>query len=236
MRIYIIDDQILFREGLASLLKNQHDFDVIGEAEASDLIIELVIELKPDLVLLDPASSDGNCAKAIKSIVSHCPSTTIVILTNQELDELLLESIKAGANGYMLKNTPITKLIAALRAIERGEAAVSRANTTRIINEFRRMNHHPMPLPRGFEQLTEREAQIMYMLGKGATNLEIAESLYISVNTVKVHVHNILDKLSLSNRRQAGLLARNLMLTNSLKEVTEISGLENWSPKNIENN
>jgi DNA-binding NarL/FixJ family response regulator len=74
------------------------------------------------------------------------------------------------------------------------------------------------------------------MLGKGATNLEIAESLYISVNTVKVHVHNILDKLSLSNRRQAGLLARNLMLTNSLKEVTEISGLENWSPKNIENN
>ena len=115
----------------------------------------------------------------------------------------------------MLKDTPISSLLGSLRALEKGEIALSRSMATRVLEEYRRLNHLPVQRSEILETLTRRELDILILLGKNATNLQIADELYISENTVKVHVHNILDKLQLRNRREAGSLARFLGVTRS---------------------
>jgi len=215
MKVIILDDQVLFREGLASLLNSQPDFEVVGEAEITESSTEKAILLKPDLVLFDPVQPSGNGLNALQKIASSCPGTNVVVLTNEESDDLLFETLRAGASGYLLKNTPISKLLETLRAIDRGEPALAHSMTVRILDEFKRMSNYPSSPPDGFERLTDREIEIMRFLAKGASNSEISSRLYISKNTVKVHVHNILDKTGMANRREAGLLARSLRLSRS---------------------
>lgn len=212
MKVFLIDNQILFREGLVSLFNDHQDFEVVGEAATAEETLEVMSELEPDLILIDPNFPYGNDLEALKTIALDCPNATIVILTNHDSEELLIQSFRAGASGYLLKNTPISKLIISLRAIEKGEAVLSRVNTTRLIREFKRLHHQPAAPLTGFEHLTEREMQVLTQLAQGLSNTEIAENLVISINTVKVHIHNILAKLDLKNRREAGLVARGLIL------------------------
>ena len=211
--VVIIDDHILFREGLASLLNNQLDFCVIGEAGTVRTAYKKLQEVDPDIVLLDIGLPDGDGLEALKVILQLRPNSKVVMLTIHEDNELLFNAVRAGAKGYLLKDTPISHLLASLRAVERGEAALSRDMMGRILNELNHLEAANNDHQESWNSLTARELDVLVLLGKGSSNVQIAESLFISVNTVKVHIHNILEKLTLQNRHEAGQFARHQGLT-----------------------
>ncbi|MGD8751205.1 MAG: response regulator transcription factor [Anaerolineales bacterium] len=213
MKILTVDDHVLFREGLASLLSEHPDFTVVGEAGTAREAVAKALELKPDLVLLDLNLPDGSGLDVIKSILSRRPETKIVILTIHEAEDLLLAAIRNGAIGYILKNTPVSELLLSLRALGRGEAALSREMTTRLVNGVHQLEKTLNKDDPELEVLTSREMEVLQLLGARATNREIADQLVIAKNTVKVHVHNILKKLGLKSRLKAGRLARRKGLT-----------------------
>lgn len=213
MKVIIIDKHVLFRDGLSSLLRSQPDFEILGSAGTADKGTQLVLDLQPDLVLLDIDLPDSNGLDVLRKIVESCPNTKTVILTSEDTTEKLFSSIQAGADGFILKDHPLSTLLTSLRALDRGEIALSRSMTSRVLEEFRRSNNQSSHQAKHLEGLTRREIEILILLGKNASNQQIAELLFIAENTVKVHVHNILDKLQLQNRREAGSLARYLSLT-----------------------
>ncbi len=209
MKLLIVDDHILFREGLVNILEdNQEGLTVVGEAGSVHEALEKTLELEPDLVLMDINLPDGNGVDAVKTILAHRPETMIVMLTVYETDELLFISVRNGAVGYLLKSTPASKLIQSLVAIRRGEAAISRTMTLKVLEEFHRAGSLYEPMGNVLSALTNRELEVFKLLGMDSSNKEIAENLTISINTAKIHVHNILKKLELKNRREAGELAR----------------------------
>jgi two-component system NarL family response regulator len=202
MRLLIVDDHVLFREGLASLFKHNPDFDVVGEAGSVKEAIQASLELRPDLILMDFSLGDGTGLEATQAILANFPEAKIVFLTMHEDDERLFTAIRSGAKGYLLKNIPVTDLINALQAIHRGEAALSSKMTARLIDEFARLSTQGKENRSEFDSLSEREKDVFRELVRGASNQEIAERLFISENTVKNHVHKILTKLNLENRRE----------------------------------
>jgi DNA-binding NarL/FixJ family response regulator len=209
MKVLLVDDHVLFREGLVSLLNSQPDFQVIGEAGTVQEAVVMVGSLKPDLVLMDFGLPDGTGLDATKMILTNYPETRIVFLTVHEEDDRLFAAIRSGAKGYLLKNVPVIKLLAFLRGVEQGEVAISAAMASRILMEFARTE----PI-RGRErietgELTLRELEVLRELAVGASNREIAERLVIAENTVKNHVRSILAKLNLRNRREATRYAHN---------------------------
>jgi DNA-binding NarL/FixJ family response regulator len=200
MRVLIVDDHVLFSEGLASLLNAQPDFSVVGQAGSVGEAIILARELCPDLILMDFGLPDGTGLEATQAILAERPTTMIVFLTVHEQDERLFAAIRSGAKGYLLKNVPVAKLLAHLRGLERGEAAISPTMTSHILGEFARMSP------------AHESSQVE------ASNREIADRLCISENTVKNHVGNILAKLDLRNRREAASFARRYRLINASSE------------------
>ena len=206
LRVLFVDDHILIREGLVSLLNSQPDLEVVGQAGSVREAIELARELKPDLILMDFGLPDGTGLDATKIILADQPNTKIVFLTVHEEDDRLFAAIRSGAKGYLLKNVPVSRLLAFLRGLERGEAAITPAMTSRVLNEFARLEPtHSQTEP---DELTTRELEVLRELSTGASNREIAGRLIIAENTVKNHVSNILNKLSLRNRREAAEFAR----------------------------
>lgn len=214
INLLIVDDHILFREGLASLFRAQPDFNVIGEAGNVQEAVELAVKLNPELILMDFSLPDGTGLDATKQILAEKPHISIVFLTMHEDDERLLAAIRHGAKGYLLKNIPVTKLIDSLRGLQQGEAPISLAMASRIMQAYSEMGTAPASGDAALEILTEREREILVEIGKGGTNREIAYRLFISENTVKNHVHNILDKLGLNNRREAIHFAQQRGLVN----------------------
>lgn len=208
MKILIVDDHVLFREGLVSLLENHPKMTVVGEAGSICEAIEKSIELQPDLVLLETHLPDGNGVEAIKGILANRPDTIILVLTHYDSEDLFISAIRSGARGYLPKRIPMAKLVLSLQALERGEAAMSRTMMTRLVVEFQKIANNYIEDKFSFDNLTPREREVLQLLSANATNQEIADRLTISENTVKVHVHNILDKLDLQNRVQAGRFAR----------------------------
>jgi two-component system NarL family response regulator len=208
MRILIVDDHILFREGLTGLLRSQPDMDVVGECGTVHEAIEQARQIKPAVVLMDFSLPDGTGLEATRAILADHPETSIIFLTVHDNDERLIAAMRAGAKGYLLKNLSVSKLLASLRALERGEAAISRIMMARILEEFAAPVQPAVPQPSPLVGLTSREIEVLQELADGITNQEIATRLYISENTVKNHIHNILEKLSLHNRREAIDFAR----------------------------
>ena len=207
MKTLVVDDHILFRQGLVSLLKPDPAFQIVGEAGSVREAVAEALRLKPDLILMDFSLPDGTGLDAMQPILAELPDCKIVFLTIQDADEVLFDAIRKGAKGYLLKNVPISDLLASLKSLERGEAALSRQMTTRILVEFAKTEKVTTG-KNGLSGLSRRELEVLRLLATGATNREIADQLFLSENTVKHHVHNILEKLGLENRRQAIQYAR----------------------------
>jgi DNA-binding NarL/FixJ family response regulator len=212
MKVLVVDDHILFREGLVSLLSADPSFKVVGQAGSVCEAVELARTHKPDLVLMDFSLPDGDGAEASALILEDLPECDIVFLTMHDADEKLFAAIRSGAKGYLLKNVPVSKLLSALHSIEKGEAAISRSMTMRILDEFSHTVGTAQENRGLLNNLSPREIEILTEIGMGASNNEIAERLFLSVNTVKHHAHNIFSKLGLKNRREAMNFARTTRL------------------------
>jgi DNA-binding NarL/FixJ family response regulator len=205
-KILVVDDHVLFREGLISLLRSTSYFEVVGSAGNVHEAIYLARELRPEIILMDFAMPDGTGVDATRAILADWPDCKIVFLTMYESDDKLFEALRAGAKGYLPKNTPSPNLAASLRALTNGEMALSRQLMSRVVEEFSRIRH-PEPNGKNLSKLSARELEVLHELENGASNQEIAQRLYLSENTVKHHIRSILEKLQVPNRREAGLIA-----------------------------
>jgi two-component system, NarL family, nitrate/nitrite response regulator NarL len=210
LRVLLVDDQPLFRRALATLIGAQFDMTVVGEAEDGRDALDKVRNLRPDLVVMDvnmPVASGPDGVNAIRSAGFTMP---IVMLTVSEDDDDLFESIKAGANGYLLKNVKPEQLFEDLRGVMRGEAPIAPAVASKLLDALRTggipARGQAVPAPQD-TVLTRRESEILQLVAAGMSNKEIASELTITEGTVKNHVHNALEKLHLTNRVQAAAYA-----------------------------
>lgn len=222
LKILLVDDHILFREGLVSLLEAQTDMEVIGQASTVQEAVALTRTRRPNVIVMDFTLPDGTGVMATQAILAEHPATQIVFLTVNEDEHSLFEAVRAGATGYLFKNVRAAELVMTLRGVARGEAGISRVMARRILEEFSRL-----PSPQRLDEaeptasLTAREREIIHELAGGATNQEIARRLVISENTVKNHVRNVLAKLHLRSRRDIASYARDHGLSPQLKAVKE---------------
>jgi DNA-binding NarL/FixJ family response regulator len=207
-KVLLIDDQILFREGLVSLFNSTSDFEMVGSAGSVHEGIEQALLYRPDIILMDFSLPDGTGLDATRAILSKLPDCKIVFLTVFEEDETLFAALRMGARGYMLKNVNSSDLLTSLRALDRGENAISRKMVTSVLDEFSHTSVSGGLPDRLLTKLSRREIEVLREIESGATNIEIAQRLFLSENTVKHHIRNIFEKLGVENRREAALIAR----------------------------
>jgi DNA-binding NarL/FixJ family response regulator len=209
IRMLLVDDHILFREGLAGIIALQPDMEVIGEASDGLEAIVKAEELKPDLVLMDIKMPGVDGLEATRQVKLKLPDTRVVMLTVRDDDEQLFEAIKNGAQGYLLKNIRSRELLEMLRGAMQDEAAISPHLAGRMLEEFRRLSRAAPPdLEEEQHQLTQREQEVLSLVAQGMADKEIAEALSISMHTVKTHLRNILSKLQVTSRHEAARLAK----------------------------
>src|SRR5512147_3261392 len=195
IRILIVDDHVLFREGLAAVIRGESDIEVVGFAGSVKEAVETAHTVKPDIILMDFAMPDGTGAEATQRILKEHPECRIIFLTMSDENDDLFAAVRSGARGYILKNIHPSKLVAALRSVYRGESALSRTMTLRLMEELARSDVPTRPRDPKLAKLTPRELEVLRDMAAGMTNQEIATKLFLSENTVKYHVHSILDKL-----------------------------------------
>ncbi|MEW6287683.1 MAG: response regulator transcription factor [Chloroflexota bacterium] len=205
MKILICDDQAVIRDGLELLLKLEKDFQVVGCAQDGAEAIELAARHQPDLVLMDLKMPGMNGIEATREIRRRFPHIKVLVLTTYDDDEWVFDAIRAGADGYLLKDTPRQKLIEAVRGTVEGKAFVDPAVAGKLIQQA--AGQQPQPASLLTQKLTERELDVLRLLAKGMTNAEIAAALYLSEGTVRNHVSAILEKLGVSDRTQAAVIA-----------------------------
>jgi len=199
LRLLLVDDHALFREGLISLLSYQDDFSVVGEAEDTESALSQARALEPDIVLMDIELPGEDGVSATARLKIELPAVIVVMLTVRDDSQTLFEAIKAGAQGYLVKNVRSREMLEQLRGLVRGEAAISRRLAARILAELRGQTEPFGPE----EELTARELEVLELVAARLSNAEIAERLVVSEHTVKNHMKSILSKLQLRNRHQA---------------------------------
>ncbi|MPZ72440.1 MAG: response regulator [Nitriliruptorales bacterium] len=206
--VVIADDHALFRRGLTMVLESETDIDVVGEANDGHEVVEMAQKFMPDLVLMDvrmPGRGGIDAAQAIKDAVPH---TKILMLTISDEEEDLYDAIKVGASGYLLKEISIEEVADSIRQVHAGQSLISPSMASKLLTEFAAMarkdeEKQQMPTPR----LTVREMEVLTLVAQGLNNRDIAKELFISENTVKNHVRNILEKLHLHSRMEAVVYA-----------------------------
>jgi two-component system NarL family response regulator len=199
--VLIVDDAELFREALSAAFA-QEGFEVVGVAAEAMTAIDLTREFEPDIVMLDLLMPGMSGLEIVGTIIKTSPKTRVVLLTASESAEDLLAAVKEGVSGYLTKDTPLPRLVAAMNDVLDGGAAVSPAMGGKLFSALRNLLRHHGTVSRRPE-LTGRELEVLTLVGEGKTSREIAEQLYISENTVRNHVRNILDKLGLKSRFEA---------------------------------
>ena len=206
IRVLIADDQQLVRAGFVMILSTYSDIEVIAEATNGHEAVTLAASLAPDVVLMDIQMPGINGIEATRRIINHT-NARVLILTTFDLDEYVYDALRAGATGFLLKDTPPEQLAAAIRTSHQGDALLAPSVTRRLIEEFTKPRRpSPSTAPK-LDQLSRREAEVFGLLARGLTNHEIAEQLVVGENTVKTHVARILTKLDLRDRVQAVVVA-----------------------------
>lgn len=198
MRVLLVDDEPLVRDGIASLLSSR-GYEVIGQADDGEVGVELTRSLRPDLVLMDIRMRGMGGLEATRRIKAEMPEATVVMLTVSDDEQDLFDAIKAGAHGYLLKNIRAPELFEALDGIDAGEAPLSRRVAAKLLDEFRRLQPR-QAIDEGEAVLTPRQQDVLQLVARGATNREIARALYITENTVKFHLKQILRTVHAQNR------------------------------------
>ena len=205
-RLLVVDDVPLFRAGLASAL-NDAGFEIVAESGDAEGAVSAAEEHQPDLVLLDILMPGISGLEVVEKISAVAPGARVVLLTASESEEDLLVGIKAGARGYVTKDAPFDALVGALDAVENGGAAVSPNMAGKLLDVTRQLLRHQELLQSRKPVLTGRELEVLELVAQGQTSREIGTLLFISENTVKNHIRNILDKLGLHSRNEAVLYA-----------------------------
>jgi DNA-binding NarL/FixJ family response regulator len=208
IRILLADDEALVRSGLRLILQSEPEFTIVGEAEDGEDAIQKAGQLLPDVILMDVRMPRLDGVEATRRLVD-AGDARVLILTTFDLDAHLFAAIRAGASGFLLKAVPPEDLIAAVRAVARGDALIEPRMTKRLLEEFARRPEpaQVMPAPAALKELTDRELEVLREIGRGLSNSEIGERLFIGEATVKTHVAHILSKLHLRDRIQAVVLA-----------------------------
>ena len=207
IRILLVDDHALFREGMRSLLEDQDDIEIVGEAEDGLEAVKLVAELKPTVVLMDINMPVVDGVEATRMIIEENEAVGIIILTMYPQDEYVFQALKAGAKAYLLKDTRSKKLLEAIRTVHDGEAVISAEMTARLLDEFRRLSTKKEKEKPKFQSLTEQERRILTLVAEGASNKDIALDLSLSERTIKNYLSIIFQKLQVNNRTEAAIRA-----------------------------
>jgi DNA-binding NarL/FixJ family response regulator len=210
IRTMIVDDHALFRRGLEMVLEGEPDIDLVGQASDGAEAVEKAAESLPDIVLMDIRMPRSNGIEACRAVKEAAPSAKIVILTISDEEEDLFEAIRAGASGYLLKDIPLDEVADTVRAVHGGQSLINPSMAGKLLTEFAALARRDdeeraqeVPAPR----LTEREMQVLKLVARGMNNRDIAKELFISENTVKNHVRNILEKLQIHSRMEAVMVA-----------------------------
>ena len=211
IRILLVDDQPLFREGLRTLLSVHSDFEVVGEAGNGEEALKLARSLLPSVVLMDLQMPVLDGVAATRRLRAEQPQCRVIVLTTFDDDEMVFDGLRAGALGYLLKDVPSEKLGEAIRLAARGESFLQPSVAAKVVAEFARLTGKPAMNARALiESLSDRELEILRLIADGESNREIAGALFLAEGTVKNHVTNILGKLGVRDRTQAALKAKQI--------------------------
>lgn len=203
IRVFIADDHPVVRKGLSALLATEPDIEVVGEAAGGIDAVVAVERLHPDIVLMDLVMQDGDGIDAIRQITARRPDASILVLTSFASDNMVFAAIRAGARGYLLKDSSPVELVRAIRQVHAGEASLSPTVARKVLAELTSTPEQPMPA----DPLTPREVDVLRLVARGFGNQAIADALFLSEPTVRTHVSAILGKLHLASRTQAALYA-----------------------------
>jgi DNA-binding NarL/FixJ family response regulator len=209
LRVLLVDDQALVRSGFRMLLEAQADMEVVGEAADGEQAVVEVRRTRPDVALMDIRMPRMDGIEATRLITHADPplGCKVLVLTTYDLDEFVFRGLRAGASGFLLKDVAPEELVKAIRIVAAGESLLAPSVTRRLIEEYVRAPAAPATAPPELASLTEREHEVLTLIGKGLANHEIAERLFLSMATVKTHVNRVFSKLGLRDRAQAVVLA-----------------------------
>ncbi|WP_017614240.1 response regulator [Nocardiopsis salina] len=209
IRVLVVDDHALFRRGMVSVLDDEKDIDVLGEAGTGEEAVRLAGELRPDVIIMDVMMPGAGGIDACQQIRRTTPDTRFIMLTMSDEESDLFDALKAGATGYLLKEIGVTDLAGVVRQIASGRSTVNPSMATKLIGEFAELakQENTAPQPQAVPELTPRETEVLRLLAHSLNNREIGARLFITENTVKNHVRNLLEKLQVHSRTEAAIYA-----------------------------
>lgn len=211
IRLLLVDDQSLVRQGLKAMLSLESDLEIVGMAENGEVAIAQVEALQPDVILMDVRMPVMNGTTATRNICAQFPHTKVLVLSTYDEDRDVKEAIRAGAKGYLLKDMPSEELAHAIRCVHRGYTQLAPGLLERVITQEETKPSLTESVPDALSTLTPRELDVARLVGMGTTNQQIAQQLYISESTVKTHINSIFNRLNLKNRSQLAIYANSVL-------------------------
>jgi NarL family two-component system response regulator LiaR len=212
LKLLLVDDHTVFREGIGALLEMEDDMQVVGGASRGEEALRLAVDLQPDVVLLDIAMPDMDGVEICQRLKHSLPNTAVLMLSALENEEAVTAALTAGASGYVVKTIDHQRLVEGIRAIARGEMLLSPTVAAKVVQQLARTRQEKEREANALQALTPREREVFHLVAQGCTNAEIAERLVLSEKTVKTHVRNISNKLNLASKAEMRVLAAQLGL------------------------